>query len=94
LPIGPGADGAVYDERRHVALIPSGGDGTLSVLQLRPTAVVVQRVTTAKGARTVALDPSTGRLYLSAADYAPAVIGQRPAMIPGSYRVIEVDPSR
>lgn len=94
LLIGPGPDGALYDERRHVALIPSGGDGTLAVIRLRPAPVVVQRLPTARGARTAALDPSTGRLYLSAADYMPAVEGQRPKMIPGSYRVIEVDPSR
>jgi YVTN family beta-propeller protein len=92
--IGPRPDGALYDARRRVALIPSGGDGSLSVIRLGPKPVVVQRLATAKGARTAALDASTGRIYLSAADYLPAVGTERPKMVPGSYRVIEVDPGR
>lgn len=92
LKIGPGADGAVYDARRHLAFVPSGGDGTLSVIRLLPTPGVAATVKTAKGARTIALDTSTGRLYLPSAQYLPAVGTARPAMVPGSFRILVVAP--
>lgn len=92
VPIGPRPDGALYDIRRRVALIPSGGDGTLSVIRLSPVPRVIERVTTAKGARTAALDPATGRIYLPAADFAPPVGNERPKMIPGTFRMLVVAP--
>ena len=92
LKIGPGADGAAYDARRQLAFVPSGGDGTLSVIRLTPRPSVVETIKTAKGARTVALDPSTGRLYLPCAQYLPAVGTARPAMAPGSFHILVVAP--
>ena len=93
LQIGPRPDGALYDAKRRVALIPSGGDGTLSVIAFTPAPRVVERITTAKGARTAALDPSTGRIYLPAADFAPPVGKDRPKPLPGTFRVLVVDPT-
>ena len=93
LPIGKRPDGAVFDERRHVALIPSGADGTLTVIALAPKPRVLATVTTAKSARTIALDPSTGRAYLPATDLLPAVGSDRPKAAPGTFRVIVVAPS-
>ena len=92
LPIGEGADGAAYDARRHVALVPSGRSGTLAVIDLRGTPRVLQTVPTAKGARTIALDPSTGRAYLPSAQYLPPVGKDRPKMVPGSFRLLVVAP--
>lgn len=94
LAIGPRPDGALYDQRRHVALIPSGGDGTLAVIRLSGMPRVVERIATAKGSRTAALDPSTGRIYLPAATFAPPVGGERPKMIPGTFRVLVLQPAR
>ena len=91
LAIGPGPDGALFDRRRHVALIPSGGDGTLAVIDLRGHPRVVATIPTAKGARTAALDEVTGRIYLSAADYLPAIGKERPKMVPGSYHLIVLE---
>jgi YVTN family beta-propeller protein len=93
LPIGKRPDGAAFDERRHVALIPSGADGTLSVIQLSPKPRVVATVATAKSARTIALDPSTGRAYLPAVDLLPAVGNERPKAVPGTFRILVVAPS-
>ncbi|MCA1654519.1 MAG: YncE family protein [Sphingomicrobium sp.] len=93
LDIGLRPDGALYDERRHVALIPSGGDGTLAVISVAGTPRVVERVATAKSARTAALDPATGRVYLAAVDQASALGGERPKAIPGTFRIIVVEPS-
>ena len=93
LSIGTGPDGALYDGKRHVALIPSGGDGTLAVIDVRGTPRVVDRIVTARGARTAALDEATGRVYLSAVDYLPAVGKDRPRMVPGSYRILVLAPA-
>jgi DNA-binding beta-propeller fold protein YncE len=93
LTIGKRPDGAVFDERRHVALVPSGADGTLSVIELSPKPRVVATIPTAKSARTIALDPSTGRAYLPAADLQPPVGNERPKAVPGSFRIIVVAPS-
>lgn len=92
LTIGKRPDGAAFDERRHVALVPSGADGTLSVIELSPKPRVVATVTTAKSARTIALDPSTGRAYLPATDLQPAVSNERPKAIPGTFRILVVAP--
>ena len=92
LKVGPGPDGAAYDTHRHLAFIPSGGDGTLSIIALTPTPRVVSVLPTARGARTIALDPSTGRLYLPSASYQPATGAERPTMLPGSFRLLVVAP--
>ena len=94
LAIGPHPDGAVYDARRHVALVPSGGDGTLSVIRLAGSPAVLGRIATAKGARTIALDPSTGRLYVPSAEFLPANGSERPKMVPGSFRLLVLAPAR
>ena len=92
LPIGEGADGAAYDPRRHLALVPSGRSGTLAVIDVRGTPRLVQTLATAKGARTIALDPATGRSYLPSAQYLPPVGTDRPKMVPGTFRLLVVAP--
>ena len=92
LPIGKGADGAVFDERRKVALVPAGRDGTVTLISMGAKPRVVGQVATAVSARTIALDPSTGRAYLPSAMLAPAVGKERPKPVPGSFRVIVVAP--
>jgi hypothetical protein len=93
LKIGPRADGAIYDNRRRLAFVPSGGDGTLAVIRLSGAPTVVATVQTAVGARTVALDEKSGKLYLPSAQYLPAVGTARPGMVPGSFRVLIVSPT-
>ena len=93
LTIGKRPDGAAFDERRQVALVPSGADGTLSIIELSPKPRVVATVATAKSARTIALDPSTGRVYLPATDLQPPVGNERPKAVPGTFRIIVVAPS-
>ena len=94
LTIGKRPDGAAFDQRRHVALVPSGADGTLSVIELSPTPRAVQVVPTAKSARTIGLDPSNGRAYLPAADLQAPVGNERPKTVPGTFRILVVAPSR
>lgn len=90
LPIGNGADGAAFDARRHLVLIPAGKDGNLTIVRLRPRPAVVAQIATAVSARTIAIDPSTGRAYLPSAKLAPVVGGGRPKPLPGTFRVIVV----
>ena len=92
LPIGKGADGAAFDPLHHVALVPAGRDGNLTVIRLGPKPAVVGRLPTAVSARTIAVDPSTGRAYLPSATLAPAAAGERPKAVPGSFQVLVVGP--
>jgi DNA-binding beta-propeller fold protein YncE len=92
LAIGPRPDGALYDAARHLAFVPAGGDGTLAVIDLASTPEVIARVQTASGARTAALDPSSGRIYLPSAQLAPAVGSARPKPIAGTFAVVVVAP--
>jgi len=92
LPIGIGPDAVIYDPSRSVAYVPSGRAGTMAVIALAGPRnnTVVDTVTTKPGARTGTVDPKTGRVYLPSADYAPAVTGQRPASMPGTFAVLVV----
>jgi DNA-binding beta-propeller fold protein YncE len=92
LPIGKGADGAAFDPRRHLILIPAGRDGNLTIVRLLPKPTVVGQVATAVSARTIAVDPLTGRAFLPSAMLAPPVGNQRPKPLPGTFRVLVVAP--
>ncbi|MGJ3647014.1 YncE family protein [Sphingomonas sp. GlSt437] len=93
LDIGQGPDAVILDAARRKAFIPCGRDGTLVVIDLdaRGGAKVIDTVATAKGARTGALDPTDGTVYLPTADFGPApAAGGRPQPVAGSFRVLAV----
>ena len=92
IAIGPRPDGAFADPARRRAYIPSGGDGTLAVLDTSgPLPRLIERVPTQAGARTGAVDPATGRIYLPTARFTPpAAPGQRPRAVPGSFELLVV----
>jgi len=92
LPIGKGADGAAYDPVHRVALVPGGRDGNVTVIRLGAKPAVVETAQTAVSARTIAVDPSTGRAYLPSASLARAAAGERPKAVPGSFKVLVVGP--
>ncbi|WP_114227330.1 MULTISPECIES: YncE family protein [Sphingomonas] len=92
LPIGRGADGAEVDAARHLALIPAGRDGTITLIQLGARPTVAGQVATAVSARTIALDLTTGRAYLPSARLGAAVGAERPKAVPGSFRVLVIAP--
>jgi DNA-binding beta-propeller fold protein YncE len=99
VPIGAGCDAVAFDPGTGL-VFASNGDGTLTVVkETSPgTYASVETVATKKGARTMALDPSTHRIYLPAAQYGPApaataeVPRPRPPMLPGSFEVLVVVP--
>jgi YVTN family beta-propeller protein len=100
LPIGRGVDGAEFDaESQNV--FSSNGEGTLTVVHESDPDhfTVIQTLATAKGARTLALDPGTHRLYLPTASFGPAPAAAqgtrpRPPILPGTFVVLVVAPAR
>lgn len=98
IPIGKGPDGAEFDPATGLAFSPNG-EGTLTVIhEDSPDHFrVVATVPTQRGARTMALDPKSHRLYLAAARYGdpPPPTEEhphpRPPMLPGSFVVLEMD---
>jgi YVTN family beta-propeller protein len=89
--IGDSPDAAGYDAKRGVAY-SSNGDGTLTVIDTAHAGYkVLHTLPTQKGARTMAFDSGTGRVYLSAAEYGAPVAGQKRApAIPGSFSIVVV----
>ena len=98
LPIGSGTDAAAFDPKRRLIFSSNGRDGTLSVIRevdaqtFRPAGTVQ----TALSARTMTIDPASGRLYLAAAQVRPpppgSPAGARPAVIPGTLELRFYDP--
>jgi YVTN family beta-propeller protein len=80
--IGEDADAAAYDPKRGLVFSSNGGEGSLSVIR-QETADryrTVSSVSTMQGARTMALDATTGKVYLVSAELgaAPAPTPERP----------------
>ena len=99
LPIGKGSDAAAYDPVRK-RVFSSNFDGTLSVIQQdTPTHyIALGDVPTHDMARTMAVNPETGRIYLTAAERVEAdpKAGdprKRFTVRPGSVVVLFADPA-
>lgn len=94
VPIGQGPDTAIWDAANHRFLVPCGRSGTLSVIELKDREIgEVSSVATEPSARTAALDPASGRIYLPAARFPPAPGGgARPAMVAGSFHIVVMAP--
>lgn len=91
LPIGMRPDFAIFDPKRKLFFIPCG-EGNLAVIgEDDGTPKVIATIPTAQGARTGALDPKTGKLYLPTADFQPAPAGERHYQpVPGTFRILIV----
>jgi len=100
LPIGEGTDAAAFDPTRH-RIFSSNREGTLSVIaEESPTRYVpLPAVTTEFGARTMTLDPQSGRVFLVAADFtlnpnaAQSDPRHRYSVKPGTVRLLFLDPT-
>jgi len=99
LPIGKHPDGAAFDPGTGMAF-SSNGEGTLTLVHEDDPAHfrVVANLPTQPGARTIAVDPATHRVYLTAASYGPRPEATaenphpRPPVVPGSVVVLVVAP--
>jgi DNA-binding beta-propeller fold protein YncE len=95
VPIGDGPDAAAYDPGTRTVFSSNGEDGTLTVVKVEAhDKYMPATVQTKKGARTMALDLKTHKVYLSSADYGspPAATASnphpRPSIVPGSFKLL------
>jgi 6-phosphogluconolactonase (cycloisomerase 2 family) len=98
--IGDGPDAAVFDRDLGFVFSSNGADGTLTVIhQETPDQYrVIATVQTQKSARTMALDPATHRIFLSAARLGgtppptPDQPHPRPAIVPDTFVILVAEP--
>jgi DNA-binding beta-propeller fold protein YncE len=99
VPIGEGVDGCAFDPGTQLAFA-SNGDGTMTVIhEVTPTDFrMIANVATRRGARTMALDQATHRVYTVTADFGPPPAPTadrphpRPNIIAGSFVLLILDP--
>jgi hypothetical protein len=96
VPIGQGADGAGFDPGRGFAF-SSNGDGTLTVVKESGGKYeVVENAPTQRGARTMAIDSKSHKVYLPTAQFGPAPSPTaqqprpRPIPVPDSFTLVVV----
>ncbi len=85
--IGSGPDGVVVMD--GYALSANGGDGNLTAVaevdgKFQPVATIATQI----GARTIAADPATHRLYLPTADFAPVKVEGKRQGVADTFRVL------
>ena len=97
-PIGGGVDAAEFDPKTGLAYFSTGADGMLSIFREKtPNGYeLVQNVPTQAGARTMAVDRKTGRVYVSVAEVGlrPAATSENPRprapVIAGTFSVLVI----
>jgi DNA-binding beta-propeller fold protein YncE len=95
LPIGSGSDALAFDPMRRRVFSSNGRDGTITVYQqVSPDRyVALPLVQTIVSARTMDVDPKTGRLFVAGADTGPAAAPDgRPSIKPGTLRLMIFEP--
>lgn len=94
--IGDGPDAAGFSDAHGLAFSSNGGDATLTVVDAAHGYKVVQSLPTERGARTMAYDPTTDRVYLATAQFGPRPAATaenprpRPAIVPDSFTIVVV----
>jgi YVTN family beta-propeller protein len=99
VPIGAGVDGCAFDDASQFAFA-SCGDGTTTIAREEaPRKLTVNQILkTERGARTMALDPKTHRIYLPSAQFEPApspspgVSPARPRIVPNTLKLLVYAP--
>ena len=96
-PICAGTDATWFDAQTSTAFV-SCSDGHITVVSVSGDSLkVVQTIETARGARTMTLDPVTHKLYTAAADYLPASSAApngRPQTAPDTFHVLVFGPEK
>jgi hypothetical protein len=93
-------DGCAFDDASQLAFA-SCGDGTTTIAkeETPQKLTVVQTLKTQRGARTIALDPKTHRIYLPTAQFQPApspspgTSPARPTIVPNTLKLLVYAPS-
>jgi YVTN family beta-propeller protein len=100
VPIGAGVDGCAFDDGTQLAFA-SCGDGTTTIVkeETPQKLTVIQTLKTERGARTIALDPQTHRIYLPTAQFrptpspAPGASPGRPMIVPNTLKLLVYGPA-
>ena len=100
VPIGAGVDACAFDHSTQLAFA-SCGDGTTTIAkeETPEKLTVVQTLTTERGARTMALDPQTHRIYLPSAKFqppptpSPGTSPSRPTIVPNTLKLLVYGPA-
>ena len=101
VPIGAGTDGCVFDDSTQLAFA-SCGEGVVTIVhEDSPDKLsIVQTLKTERGARTIALDPKTHRIYLPTAQFQPApspspgASPARPTIVENTLKLLVYEPSK
>jgi YVTN family beta-propeller protein len=95
VPIGAGVDGCAFDDATQLAFASCGDGTTIIAREEAPNKLtVLQTLKTERGARTIALDPQTHRIYLPSAKFEPApspspgVSPARPRIVPNTLKLL------
>ena len=100
-PIGAGTDGCAFDKAAQLAFA-SCGEGVVTIAHedSPDKLTVVQTLKTERGARTIALDPKTHRIYLPTAQFQPApspspgASPMRPTIVPNTLKLLVYGPTK
>src|SRR5437899_1370337 len=100
VPIGAGVDGCAFDETAQLAFASCGeGITTIAKEQAPEKLSVAQTLKTERGARTMALDPKTHRIYLPSAQFqpppspSPGASPARPSIVPNTLKLLVYGPA-
>ncbi|MGH7938941.1 MAG: YncE family protein [Bryobacteraceae bacterium] len=101
VPIGKGPDSGAFDEKSQLAFASCGeGVTTIAKEEAPDKLTVVQTLKTERGARTMALDPSTDKIYLPTAQFeptptpSPGAKRQRPKIVPNTFKLLVYEPAK
>jgi YVTN family beta-propeller protein len=92
-PIGAGVDACAFDEKTG-NIFASCGDGTVTIMRQDSVRLnVIQTLQTERGARTMALDPATRRIYLATAEFDAEKKDERgrAKIIDGTFHLLEYE---
>jgi YVTN family beta-propeller protein len=100
VPIGAGVDGCAFDDSMQLAFA-SCGDGTMTIAKEEAPnkLVVVQILKTERGARTMALDPKSHKIFLPSAQFqptpstSPGASPGRPSVVPNTLKLLVYRPA-
>jgi YVTN family beta-propeller protein len=100
VPIGAGVDGCAFDDARQLAFA-SCGDGTTTIAreETPDKLTLLQTLKTERGARTMALDPKSHRIYLPSAQFqpppspSPGMSPSRPSIVPNTLKLLVYGPA-
>ena len=98
--IGTGVDGAAFDDATQLVFASCGEGVTNIVKEETPEKLMaVQTLKTERGARTMALDPKTHRIYLPTAQFqpppspSPGASPGRPSVVPNTLKLLVYGPT-